>query len=98
MARMRRAEIDTATGKRIIIGREITIRTKFGLWFNQNLIKHNMMHADVAKKMHVSRVHVSSHASGYTKPTFMNVISYCWVFGSKDDPEEIWKLVNEPID
>jgi hypothetical protein len=97
MARMERLEIDSGTGKRIIIGREITIRTQFGLWFNKNMIKHNMTHADIAKKLHISRGHVSGHASGYVRPTFLNVISYCWVFGGNDDPEVVWKKVDEPL-
>lgn len=98
MARMRRMEIDSDTGKRIVIGREITIRNKFGLWMNQNMIKHDMRQIDIAKRLRVSRPHVAGHATGKVKPTFINVISYCWVFGGEDDPEEIWKLVDEPIE
>lgn len=92
---MRKITIDPNTTERMISKRETVINTKIGLWLNQNMLRCGMRHDDVARKLHVSRVHVTGHASGYHKPTFMNVVSYCWVFGGKDDPEEIWKLVNE---
>lgn len=95
---MRKITIDPVTQERKVSKRETVIRTKFGLWLNQNMLRCGMRHADVAEKLHVRRAHVTCHASGYYKPTFMNVVSYCWVFGGKDDPEEIWKLVNEEIE
>ena len=95
---MKRITIDTITKERMIYGREIIVRTEFGLWLNQNLMKYNMRHIDVAKKLHVSRTAIANHASGYRKPTFMNVISYCWAFGGNDDPEEIWKLTEREIE
>lgn len=95
---MRIIMFDPITQERKVSKRETIIRTKFGLWMNQNMIRNGMTQTDVAKKLHVCRAHVNSHATGYNKPTFINVVSYCWVFGSKDDPEEIWKLADEKIE
>lgn len=95
---MRKIMIDPTTQERKVSKRDTIIRTKFGLWMNQNMMRNGMTQMDVAKKLHVCRAHVNSHATGYHKPTFINVVSYCWVFGSKDDPEEIWKLADEKIE
>lgn len=95
---MRKITIDPITHERKVSKRETVIRTKFGLWLNQNMLGHGMRQVDVAEKLHIGRAHVAGHACGYHKPTFINVVSYCWVFGSKDDPEEIWKLVDQDIE
>ena len=95
---MRKITIDSVTQERKVSKKETIIRTKFGLWMNQNMIRYGMRNVDVAKKLHIGRSSVTGHATGYHKPTFMNVVSYCWVFGGKDDPEEIWKLVDEKIE
>ena len=95
---MKKITIYPNSHERMVSKRETVIRTKFGLWLNQNMLRCGMRQVDVAKKLHVGRAHVAGHASGYHRPTFMNVVSYCWVFGGKDDPEEIWKLVNEEIE
>lgn len=95
---MKRMIIDPVTKERKVYGKEIVTRTEFGLWLNQNMMKHGMKHIDVARKLHVCRGSISSHASGYVKPTFMNVISYCWLFGGHDDPEEIYKLTDKTIE
>lgn len=78
--------------------RKRTIRTEFGMWFTQNMFENGLTQMDVAKKLHITRPSVCNHAAGLAKPTFMNVVSYCWVFGSKDDPEEIYKLTDRFID
>lgn len=91
---MYRAGIDPDTKKRIIVStRKVIVRNDFGLWLNQNMLRIGMTQTDVAKKLHVSRQSVTGHSTGMVKPTFQNVVSYCWVFGNKDDPEEVWKLV-----
>ena len=96
--RIRKVTIDPITQKRTLSNRDTIIRTEFGLWMNQRMMRNGMRHIDVANKLHVSRQAVSGHSSGLAKPTFQNVVSYCWVFGCNDDPEEIWKLVDEDIE
>lgn len=78
-------------------GRPYVPRNKFGLWLHNNMVEHGMRRSDVAEKLRVTGPYVSNHACGNRKPTFMNVVAYCWLFGNIDDPEEIWKLVDEKI-
>jgi DNA-binding XRE family transcriptional regulator len=95
--KLRRAVIDPVTNERVMENRERTVRTEFGLWMNQRMAS-GMTHAEVAKKLHISRSSVTGHATGRVKPTFMNVIAYCWAFGGEDDPEKIWNLVDREIE
>ena len=72
-----------------------TTRTKFGDWLAQNLFRTGMTLQEVAKKLHLSRVWVSGHLNGRYNPTFRDVVAYCWLFGSTDDPNDIYKLAKE---
>lgn len=95
---MRKIMYDPITHERKVCKRDTIIRTKFGLWMTQNMMRSWMTQMDIANKLHISRATVNGHATGYKRPTFVNVISYCWAFGCKDDPKEVWKLVDEKIE
>ena len=70
-------------------------RTKFGDWMAQNLFRTGMTLREVAEKLHISRVSISGHLNGSHDPTFKDVVAYCWLFDSTDDPNDIYKLVKE---
>ena len=70
-------------------------RTKFGDWMAQNLYRTGMTPNDVVEKLHISQVTVFKHLNGRHNPNFKDVVAYCWLFGSTDDPNDIYKLVKE---
>ena len=72
-----------------------TTRNEFGEWLAQNLFRTGMTLREVAGKLHVSRVSISEHLNGRHNQTFRDVIAYCWLFDSTDDPNDIYKLVKE---
>ena len=72
-------------------------RNKFAQWLVEHIDASGLTYADVGKKLHVGRTAISGHATGLSKPTFMNVVAYCWLFGVQDDPEEIWNLQKDEL-
>ena len=74
-----------------------TVRTKFGEWMAMRLCSTGMTIQDVADRLHCSRQIVSMHLNGTAKPSFRDVVAYCWVFNSKDDPECVWNMTKEEL-
>ena len=75
-----------------------TVRTKFGEWMAMYLCSTGMTIQNVADRLRFgSRQIVSMHLNGTAKPTFRDVVAYCWVFHSKDDPEYVWSLTKEEL-
>lgn len=75
-----------------------TVRTKFGEWLASHLCSTGMTIQDVADRMHFrDRQIVSKHLNGTATPSFRDVVAYCWVFNSKDDPEYVWNLTKEEL-
>ena len=74
------------------------VRTKFGEWMAMHLCDTGMTIQNVADRLHFdSRQIVSMHLNGKAKPSFRDVVAYCWVFSSKDDPEYVWNLTKEEL-
>lgn len=69
-------------------------RTKFGEWLDQWMQMLNMSGLEVADKLHCTESIISYHRSGKKRPTFSDIVAYCWVFGCNEDPETIWKMVD----
>ena len=75
-----------------------TVRTKFGEWMAMHLCSAGMTIQDVADRLHFgSRQMVGMHLNGTAKPSFRDVVAYCWVFNSKDDPECVWNMTKEEL-
>ena len=75
-----------------------TVRTKFGEWMAMHLCSAGMTIQDVADRLHFgSRQMVGMHLNGTAKPSFRDVVAYCWVFNSKDDPECVWNMAKEEL-
>ena len=74
------------------------VRTKFGEWLASHLCSTGMTIQDVADRLHFgSRQIVSMHLNGKAKPSFRDVVAYCWLFNSEDDPEYVWNLRKEEL-
>lgn len=75
-----------------------TVRTKFGEWLTSHLCDTGMTIQNVADRLHFgSRQIVSMHLNGKAKPSFRDVVAYCWLFNSEDDPECVWNLTKEEL-
>lgn len=68
---------------------------KFLRWFINCLTEAGLTQSNVAKKIGVTRQAVNMMCRKKYKPQKQTVIALCWAFGMKDDPEEVWKLVEE---
>lgn len=66
---------------------------KFSQWLFYKLIDYNYTQQDVADILHVTKQSISNHVRGCRLPSYPTVIAYCYIFG--DNPDEIWKLVEE---
>lgn len=74
------------------------VRTKFGEWMAGHLCSTGLTIQDVADRLHFgSRQIVSMHLNGKAKPSFRDVVAYCWLFNSEDDPEYVWNLGKEEL-
>ena len=69
-------------------------RTKFGEWLDHKMYTYYMNAVEVANKLHCTRSIVCEHRMGNKRPTFSDIIAYCWVFYCKEDPELIWKMAD----
>lgn len=72
--------------------------TKFGEWLDLRMRIHGMSGLEIADKLHCSPSCIHHHRCGRQRPSFVDVVAYCWVFGCKDDPETVWKLADIPLD
>lgn len=70
--------------------------TKFAKWLDRQMCMYNMGGQEVADALHCSLGAVSYHRTGKCHPTFSDVVAYCWLFKSKEDPESIWKMTTVP--
>ena len=70
--------------------------TKFGAWLDDKMYKYDMSAPDIANKLHCSQGAIYHHRTGIQRPTFSDIVAYCWVFKCFENPEEIWKLVDIP--
>lgn len=66
--------------------------TKFGEWLDVRMCERDIGGLAVANALHCSEAIISKHRSGKRRPTFSDVVAYCWLFGYPDDPETVWKL------
>lgn len=72
--------------------------TEFGKWLDLRMRIHNVSALEVAKKLHCVQSAVYHHRTGRQRPTFSDVVAYCWVFNCKDDPEKVWAMVDIPVE
>lgn len=68
--------------------------TEFGQWLDRQMILVNVSTRDVADMLHCGAITVSYHRSGKRRPTFSDVVAYCWAFSCDDDPETVWQMVD----
>lgn len=65
----------------------------FGTWLESKLYETDMLVKDVAIGIGVRPETVSNHLHGKTRPTFTIIVAYCWFFGNKDNPAQVWRLI-----
>lgn len=65
---------------------------KFGAWLDMQMCIRDIGGKEVAEALHCTQGIISWHRTGKRKPTFCDVVAYCWLFKCKEDPETIWKL------
>ncbi len=68
---------------------------KFLEWFYAEMNKRHYTQRDLSKIIGVSSQHISNILHKRFKPNKPFVIALCWTFGMSDNPEDIWKLVEE---
>lgn len=68
---------------------------EFGTWLANNIYQSMYAYSKIAESCKISKEHLSAIVTGRFKPSFQLVVTLCWVFGMKDDPNEIWKLVGK---
>ena len=68
---------------------------KFGAWLLANMALKDWTYPQCAQAAHCDVVSVCKHVRHKTRPDFRTVVTYCWAFDMKDDPRQIWKLVEE---
>lgn len=68
---------------------------RFGAWILANTALRQWTYEDLAQKMHGNWNTVCTHVRHLKKPDFRTVVTYCYAFGMKDDPNDIWRLVEE---
>lgn len=66
---------------------------EFGAWLLANISLQDWTYGDCAKAIRLERFTICKHVRHLSKPEFQTVVAYCWVFGLKDDPRTVWKLV-----
>lgn len=71
------------------------IKTKFGKWLFDNMSNSGFTCEDIAKKLGITRQTIWNHVVGKTKPNFVCVIAYCWLFNQIENINDIWCLVEE---
>ena len=49
----------------------------------------------LADKLRISRQAVSALVNGHSKLSFVMVVAICFLCKTNDDPEEIWKMIEE---
>ena len=74
---------------------EMTPKSAFGEWLFVNMLKNDLTCVDVAKMLRSTRQSIRNHINDIAKPSYVWVIAYCSIFN--DNPEEVWKLVNEEL-
>lgn len=68
--------------------------TKFGQWLDLRMRIHDMNALTIAEKLHCSYSTIYYQRSGRQRPTFSDIVAYCWLFGCPDDPETVWQMVD----
>ena len=66
---------------------------KFGHWLFHKMVDYYYTQQEVADMLHTTKQSISNHVRGVCLPNYPWVIAYCSIFN--EDPEEIWKLVEE---
>lgn len=66
---------------------------EFSKWLEHSMRETNASKANIVRVLKINYRTINGHLSGEKKPTFCMVVAYCWYFNSKDNPEDIWNLV-----
>lgn len=66
---------------------------KFGEWLIRKLVENDMTIVSLALKMKCTRQRITLHAKHQIRPDYINILAYVYFLG--DDPEEVYKLVEE---
>ena len=66
---------------------------QFGQWIASNLIELDMTMQEFADKIKVPRASINAHTREMSKPSYLEVAGYCYIFGGR--PSAIWELVEE---
>ena len=75
--------------------RATKMENEFAYWFTVNRLECGYTCKDVADKLRMAKQTISNQLNGRSKPTYICIMAYCAVFGNKDDPEEIWEMINK---
>lgn len=68
---------------------------KFGEWVAENVFCKGFSYGEIAKICKLRREYLSHVTRHIYKPSFHLIVTLCWAFGMEDDPNDIWKLVEE---
>ena len=68
-------------------------RTGFGWWLLDNMDRRAWSCRDVAERLHTTRQNIRNHIISVTKPSYSQIIAYCWLFDFESDPNEIWSMI-----
>lgn len=80
---------------RKIRGNYVSNGTLFDTWLITRLNENFMTMSDVAEKLRYTRQSMSNIKTGKLKPNFVMIVALCWIFGMKDDPNEIYSYVEK---
>lgn len=72
---------------------EMKPKTTFGRWLLEGMIVAGWTCSDVANKLKTTRQCVRNHINGTTKPSFVWVIAYCYMFDVPEHIDDIWCMV-----
>lgn len=71
--------------------------TKFGKWLLDKMIERDYTCEDVAKELGATRQAIRNHINGAVSPSFVWVVTYCWLFNSLEDINNVWYSTMEEL-
>lgn len=74
----------------------------FGRWLDNMLFACNKSAREVAEALRISANTVRYHRRGTLRPTFPDVVAYCWYFTTQcvpnvGHPHKVWEVVQKDI-
>lgn len=72
-------------------------KTSFGRWLKCEIIHNGWSCKNVAEELHITKQSVAYHINGKSKPSYPNVIAYCYLFDQLQNLDRIWKMTEEEL-